>query len=56
MQVKKEPELREPEELFTDEDTYDTFYKEDEIESLLEDDEISDEEEAFMMGYIDDEA
>ena len=31
----------------------DNFYDEDEIELLLEDDEISDEEEAFMAGYID---
>ncbi len=30
----------------------DDFYNEDEIELLLEDDEISDEEEAFMVGYM----
>lgn len=29
------------------------FYTEEEIESLLEDDEISASEEAFMRGYID---
>ena len=28
------------------------FYNEEEIEHLLEDDEISSEEEAFMRGYI----
>ena len=31
----------------------DDFYTEDEIETLLEDDEISVSEEAFMRGYID---
>ncbi|MDP1694521.1 MAG: hypothetical protein Q8L34_03195 [Candidatus Woesearchaeota archaeon] len=30
----------------------DDFYNESEIELLLEDDEISDEEEAFMVGYM----
>lgn len=29
------------------------FYTEEEIETLLEDDEISVSEEAFMRGYID---
>jgi hypothetical protein len=29
------------------------FYTEEEIETLLEDDEISASEEAFMRGYID---
>lgn len=33
----------------------DPFYSEDEIESLLENDEISDGEEAFMMGYMEDD-
>ena len=37
------------------EDDADTFYNEDEIEVLLEDDEISGEEEAFMKGYMDDD-
>jgi len=31
----------------------DDFYTEEEIETLLEDDEISASEEAFMRGYID---
>lgn len=31
------------------------FYTEEEIEILLEDDEISTAEEAFMRGYIGDE-
>ena len=31
----------------------DDFYTEEEIEVLLEDDEISASEEAFMRGYID---
>ena len=31
----------------------DDFYTEEEIEMLLEDDEISMSEEAFMRGYID---
>ena len=31
----------------------DDFYTEEEIETLLEDDEISVTEEAFMRGYID---
>jgi hypothetical protein len=31
----------------------DDFYTEEEIEMLLEDDEISATEEAFMRGYID---
>ena len=31
----------------------DDFYTEEEIETLLEDDEISATEEAFMRGYID---
>ena len=31
----------------------DDFYTEAEIETLLEDDEISDSEEAFMRGYMD---
>ncbi|MEK6903649.1 MAG: hypothetical protein AABW64_03320 [Nanoarchaeota archaeon] len=33
-------------------DIGDDFYNEEEIEHLLEDDEISSEEEAFMRGYI----
>ena len=33
-------------------DIDDDFYNEEEIEHLLEDDEISSEEEAFMRGYI----
>jgi len=37
------------------EDDADAFYNEDEIEVLLEDDEISGEEEAFMKGYMDDD-
>lgn len=39
-------------ELFEELDSKGDFYNEDEIELLLEDDEISDEEEAFMMGYM----
>ncbi len=31
----------------------DDFYTESEIETLLEDDEISASEEAFMRGYMD---
>jgi hypothetical protein len=34
------------------EDIGNDFYNEEEIETLLEDDEISSEEEAFMRGYI----
>lgn len=33
----------------------DDFYSEEEIEVLLEDDEISTAEEAFMRGYLDEE-
>lgn len=35
-------------------DILDDVYSEEEIEHLLEDDEISSEEEAFMRGYIED--
>gem|GEM_PF-1602965 len=49
MSTKKEE--KEMYEIF-DELGNDDFYSEDEIELLLEDDEISDEEEAFMVGYM----
>ena len=38
---------------FGDDHLDDDFYTEEEIETLLEDDEISVSEEAFMRGYID---
>lgn len=38
-----------------DESENDDFYTEEEIEILLEDDEISIAEEAFMRGYIGEE-
>jgi hypothetical protein len=44
---------REMDELFEERERSDDFYNEDDIELLLENDEISDEEEAFMMGYMD---
>jgi len=50
--TKKEWLDQEKDELFDNQDDTDDFYSEDEIELLLEDDEISDEEEAFMMGYM----
>jgi hypothetical protein len=43
-------------ELFVRERSYyseDDFYSEGEIETLLEDDEISASEEGFMRGYMD---
>ena len=43
----------EKEQLFEGQDKSDDFYNEEDIELLLENDEISDEEEAFMMGYMD---
>ena len=52
MATKKEWLDQEKDELFDNQDDTDDFYSEDEIELLLEDDEISDEEEAFMMGYM----
>ncbi|MBI1972821.1 hypothetical protein HYS50_02345 [Candidatus Woesearchaeota archaeon] len=53
MATKKEWLDQEKDELFEGYDDSDDIYNEDEIELLLEDDEISEEEEAFMMGYID---
>lgn len=44
---------KEKEQLFDERDRSDDFYNEEDIELLLENDEISDEEEAFMMGYMD---
>ena len=46
-------ERREEEAELLEELESDDFYNENEIELLLEDDEISDEEEGFMFGYID---
>ena len=51
MAMKKEKSESDIYELF-DELDKDDFYNEDEIGLLLEDDEISDEEEAFMVGYM----
>ncbi len=51
MTIKYEKRERQENELFDGFDK-DDFYSEDEIELLLEDDEISDEEEAFMIGYM----
>ncbi len=47
-QKSKDRRTDEPQEL-TEED----FYTEEEIEELLEDDEITTAEEAFMRGYMD---
>lgn len=44
--------MRKPKEEYNYEQD-DDFYTEEEIETLLEDDEISASEEAFMRGYID---
>lgn len=51
MTIKNEKRERHENELFDELDKND-FYNENEIELLLEDDEISDEEEAFMVGYM----
>ena len=51
MTIRNKKIERERSELF-DELDKDDFYNEDEIGLLLEDDEISDEEEAFMVGYM----
>ena len=51
MAIKNEKRERDGYELF-DEFYNDDFYNEDEIGLLLEDDEISEEEEAFMVGYM----
>ena len=50
MTIKNEKLPPRESELFAELD--DGFYSEEEIGSLLEDDEISDEEEAFMVGYM----
>ncbi len=53
MAAHKDRTKKEMYELFDELEENDDFYSENEIGSLLEDDEISDEEEAFMMGYMD---
>ena len=40
------------EEYFYEEEKEDTFYTEERVFGLLEDDEISIEEEGFMIGYM----
>lgn len=52
MAMKKEKIESDRNELFDELDKEEDFYNESEIELLLEDDEISDEEEAFMVGYM----
>ena len=52
MAMKKEKSESDIYELFDELDKEEDFYNEDEIGLLLEDDEISDEEEAFMLGYM----
>ena len=52
MAMKKEKSESDIYELFDELDKEEDFYNKDEIGSLLEDDEISDEEEAFMLGYM----
>ncbi|HLC72320.1 MAG TPA: hypothetical protein VJH37_01940 [Candidatus Nanoarchaeia archaeon] len=52
MAMKKEKSESDGYELFDELDKEEDFYNKDEIGSLLEDDEISDEEEAFMLGYM----
>lgn len=49
----KEKNEKEVYDLFNESDEKQDFYNESEIGLLLEDDEISDEEEAFMVGYMD---
>ena len=48
----KEP-VKDAEVRYREHEDRNDFYNEAEIESLLEDDEISTEEEAFMRGYMD---
>ena len=53
MVTRNEQVEKEMDELLDELDRSDDFYNEDDIELLLENDEISDEEEAFMVGYMD---